>query len=815
MARRLSLLVTLAIFWGGDWNSCCASQLDDDGAPLSEFAIARLGTLRFRHNLRFGSGFATLMFSPDGKIVAATCDKGLAMWDAATGKNVSWFPPNPSIKAAAFTPDGKKLITCSHSPVKPRDFRTELRLLEHWEVGTGKRLRQFEFERNRGESSTEFPMISADGKFLIHTSGKEVVVRDAVIGPPVARVEENLNYWAPFALSKDGATLAIVRKGGINENELCIYDIPGAKLRQRIFRENTAHYATAFSPDGKFLVSACRDSLCVWDPENGKLIREVAISCVRIAFSADGKLMACADRKGIQLYAVPTFAEVRRFEGMPTSVYSLAFSPDGKRLASGHDQVVLLWDVATGKQVHAPVGHQSSVCSLAFSADGKTLASGSDGDGVACLWDVGKRDVRTRLTGHYRAAAAVAISPDGAMIATGDGSPTYQTGGGETHIRLWDLRMKLLRKFPAHINGVTSLDFAPDGKTLVSGGLDARVRLWNVADGVRLGQVRGGDAHHWGQFSRDGKSLLVVDGSGGISLWQTDMKQKLHDLLEPGDRHAPVHLAAFAGDGSRVVAAWSGLLQTWQDGKSIQADGFNAGPCSSPLCAFAGWPDACRIIGIPRRPGRTVGYRESNVVRPVADTLLVHQHDGILARWQLAGDRVDGHHDHALGCQEGNEAMNRVPLLRRNFMYSRSWLICFLAVMMAPSPAKCQQVVRRHAFKAFDSAPLVALSADGKTVASAARGVDTKTWSWTDFGIWDFASHEKRATFKIDGDEMAASRSARTAASSSVPPMTASHGSGRSKRIANAISSISKVPMRTLLSARTANASLAFPRQTS
>ena len=88
-------------------------------------------------------------------------------------------------------------------------------------------------------------------------------------------------------------------------------------------------------------------------------------------------------------------------------------------------------------------------------------------------------------------------------------------------------------------------------------------------------------------------------------------------------------------------------------------------------------------------------------------------------------------------------------------MYSRSWLICFLAIMIAPSPATCQQVTRRHAFKAFDTAPLVALSADGKTVAAAARGVDTKTWKrWTDFGIWDFASHEKRTSFKFEVDEM-------------------------------------------------------------
>ncbi len=571
MARRFSLPLLFLILALGEVNAC-RGAVQDDEAPLPEFAIARLGTSRFRHNLRYGSGFASLAFSPDGAMLAATCDKGLALWDAATGKPVSWFPPSALIKAAAFTPDGKKLITFGHAPPpQPRDFRKEMRRLQHWEVGAGKLLQQIEFERTRVYPSSEFPHVSPDGKFFVHTNGKEVVVWDAMACKIHASVPEKVTYWSPIALSRDATTLAVVRDG-LTENELNIYDLPDAKLRHRIFRERTAHYAPAFSPDGKFLVTAARDSLLVYDPESGKLIREIPNMRGMVAFSADGKQMACADRKGIQLYALPAFTEVRRFDEMRESVYAIAFSPDGKRLASGHDQTVVLWDVATGKQSNAPDGHQSAVCALAFSADGKTLASGSDGDGVACIWDVAKRQVRTRLTGHLRAAASVAISADGKMLASGDGSPTYQTGGGETHIRLWDLESsKLLRKFPAHLNGVTSLDFAPDGKTLVSGGLDARVRLWNVADGARLGQVRGGDAHHWGQFSRDGKQLLVADGSGALSIWNSDLKQKHHDLLKPEVHGRRIELAAHSADGKRVIAANSGsgrkqptILRQWE-----------------------------------------------------------------------------------------------------------------------------------------------------------------------------------------------------------------------------------------------------------
>src|SRR5262249_44428584 len=109
-------------------------------------------------------------------------------------------------------------------------------------------------------------------------------------------------------------------------------------------------------------------------------------------------------------------------------------------------------------------------------------------------------------------------------------------------------------KFPAHLNGVTSLHFAPGGKTLASGGLDARVRLWNVADGARLGQVRGGGGYHWARFSRDGKMLLVAD-SGSLSLWQPDLKQKIRSLVD--DPEAPICAADWNRSATRALAVTS------------------------------------------------------------------------------------------------------------------------------------------------------------------------------------------------------------------------------------------------------------------
>src|SRR5207302_5571684 len=64
-------------------------RTDRYGDPLPPMALARMGTVRFRH----GGKVELMVLSPNGRtLAAASRDETVRLWDVATGKEVRRFP---------------------------------------------------------------------------------------------------------------------------------------------------------------------------------------------------------------------------------------------------------------------------------------------------------------------------------------------------------------------------------------------------------------------------------------------------------------------------------------------------------------------------------------------------------------------------------------------------------------------------------------------------------------------------------------------------------------------------------------------------
>jgi WD40 repeat protein len=569
------------------------------GDPLPDGAVARLGTVRWRTNLRLGS------FSPDGQTVVSLGDVGLVLWDARTGRPVGWSPQDVTVKAAAFSADGKTLIIAGRAAGggrgAPRAPAAVRRLIRRYEVGTGKLLDAAELTTPgtdrapspHGDSLT----FARDGQLLLAgDGGKTIRLWDAASGKPLQQVTTEFNYfWPHVAVTGDGKLMAVAQRvpGVAPAGVLHVYDLTTGRLVRRLDGDDYLVYP-ALSPDGKVLVASASRSWRAWDVATGALRHEAEGQRGPAAFSPDGRYLAVGASPAIRLYDAATFREVRRFAAHGERwVHALAFSPDGKRLASGLDNRVALWDVATGEPVAPLPGHGGPVVGLAFSPDGQSLASGGDTDGTAYVWDVATGRARHQFAGHDRAAASVAFSPDGATLATGDGNPESSIDANEAQIRLWDLKAgRLLRQFTGHLSAVHSLAWSPDGTALASAGGDARARLWEVATGRRLAQARGGYGRRAVSFSADGHALLVANYNGELALWGSDLAGKLHDLGEPGDpggRRREIAFAALTRDGK---AAFSLERDRRRSPDELRRQNAGSGPRPRSECELRVWDAA-------------------------------------------------------------------------------------------------------------------------------------------------------------------------------------------------------------------------------
>ena len=284
----------------------------------------------------------------------------------------------------------------------------------------------------------------------------------------------------------------------------------------------------SFSPDNKTLASGSVDkTVKLWAVNNGgntDNFKGHTNQIRSVAFSPDGRFVAsgCWDNT-INIWHVGSGKKVITLDGHSQQVLSIAFSPDGKTLASGGtDQTIKLWDLTSMKEIATWKGHRNQVCSVAFSPSGRILASGS-WDRTIRLWEVASGQNVAIIENGQMTVSCVTFSPDGKLLASAEeltGKSTPAARASVTCcIKLWDTatgnNIAVLEKQPGNIYTIA---FSPDGKTLVSGGANKAIIIWDVATRKSILRRVVGGAVRSVAISPDGKTLASADGLA-IRLW--------------------------------------------------------------------------------------------------------------------------------------------------------------------------------------------------------------------------------------------------------------------------------------------------------
>jgi RNA polymerase sigma factor (sigma-70 family) len=198
-------------------------------------------------------------------------------------------------------------------------------------------------------------------------------------------------------------------------------------------------------------------------------------------------------------------------------------------------------------KLRATLKHATGVHALAYSADGKRLAAAGDDDFFGPdetgripvrIWDTAtNKELRTLNHTEGDVVFLLRFAPDGKLFV------------GGLNPALWDADTgKLLVQIKGHRNEVGTAAFAPDGKTLATGGADGSSRVWDTATGKQLAQIPFGT--NCIAYAPDGKALALVDTLRRIKLWDVATNKERASLEPPS---ASVEDVALSPDGKRLA----------------------------------------------------------------------------------------------------------------------------------------------------------------------------------------------------------------------------------------------------------------------
>jgi WD40 repeat protein len=391
--------------------------------------------------------------------------------------------------------------------------------------------------------------------------------------------------------------------------------------------------SAAFSPDGKFVVTASDDGAArVWDAATRQTLATLtghAGWVTRAAFSPDGaRIVTAGDDGTARLWDARTGSPLIVLSGHAGPVTSAEFSPDGTLvITGGQDGTVRLWDATSGREDEARrLKSAGAVRDASFSPDG-AYALVADANNLVRAWDVSNLGDRSApaLSLTVTEVTAARFSPDGLRIVTADRSGLARiwsaidpaqppvalrghtlwiyraqfspdglrvvTASQDQTARLWDAATGTQEaSLVGHANFVVDAQFSPDGRFVVTAGNDRAARLWDAGRGRAEDDWRGHGAEVFAaRYSPDGRRAVTAGGDGAARVWDAETGRTLFEVAHDG----LVLDAQFSPDGSRFATSGSdGAARVWDAATGAPVAALvHAGPVWS--AAFS--PDGKRV----------------------------------------------------------------------------------------------------------------------------------------------------------------------------------------------------------------------------
>lgn len=374
-----------------------------------------------------------------------------------------------------FSSDGTSLNTCR-----------ELRNIQRWDAKTGESIETLAVSRRGLKKLLPFPIPFAVGSSASFLNERMLVI---------STLNGGIKIWD---LESGAEPIHLLSESGLA-------NIP-------------------LSSDGKFYIANLENGkgIGVFELESRKQIKAFDFGELRpfsASFSPDGKLFAVQlleekeekkNRKQkiiLSIRDISTGNELSRIENISPNQFT--FSPDSKKVAyipNGkspldffvNKTVIKMWDIAAGQEIYKikvvmETGNEF-ISKIAFSTDGKTFAA--EDKNTIKLWETetGKQIQEVSIT--------VDQDPFSLTFIPNRNVLTFTSPSGMYN---WNIETNRITKLPLTGNLWGNLSYSPNGKSLVIGGAENRLKLIDAVNYKEIGSLVAPDEQDWLTVTPEGR----------------------------------------------------------------------------------------------------------------------------------------------------------------------------------------------------------------------------------------------------------------------------------------------------------------------
>src|SRR5215813_7485476 len=452
--------------------------------------------------------------------------------------------------------------------------------------------------------------------------------------------------------------------------------------------------------------------------------------------------------------------------GHAEHIIEIKWSPDDERFISysGGDDCIRLWEVKSARVLWSArttfiqqKDEHYSLTNFAWSPDQRLIASGS-GNGLIQIWDAQTGKLRWNVRAHAEYVNTLVFSPDGKYLVS-----SGLDENDKNEIRTWNVVSgSLIRKFKADPGVVIAILVNEDRTRLKAGNLRGEVSEWNSATGALIQKRKMnpcGGAGSWVRrvaFSPDlslmsarcGEQTIVTDTTSGKVVRWVKMAVDFTDTM------------MFSGNGKVLSASDSAHIKVinLNDGEIREVDEFDIGHTialnhnGTLLAEGGGWRGAAvRITEVAT--GKTYRLLEGH---PGIINALAFSPDGSSLA-SGGSDRVIRLWDPRNGSVIASLSGHGKPITALAFNPQGNALVsCSTDETMKVWDVKTGALLHTSSFGRLGILGIhaMAFSPDGKSLVTADDNASIRVW---DANLWkveqSFQSREARLSFMPDEND--------------------------------------------------------------